>query len=186
MDLNKKEIFKEEKKLKEEIKEKYLENSYLLNLKKINDYMFHSNVMLMLIFGKKIYEIEGVNFTMYFLAKSFIYLRDLKDLFSQELKNLLEDNIKLISKNLYDLWIKNIDFYGHKICSKFLLYRETKQLFESKVILSGNDFKIYEEFFTKDIHFKANGQDNKVFCYASRLSDRDDDSFKNNKKIEKN
>ena len=72
--------------------------------------MFHSNVMLMLIFGKKIYKIEGVNFTMYFSAKSFIYLRDLKDLFSQELKDLIEDNIKLISKNLYDLWITNIDF----------------------------------------------------------------------------
>ena len=45
MDLNKEEILKKEKKIKKEIKENYLEESYM-NLKIIHDYIFKPNRML--------------------------------------------------------------------------------------------------------------------------------------------
>ena len=183
MDLNKEEILKKEKKIRKEIKENYLEESYI-NLKNIHDYIFQEK--LMLIFGKNIDKIEEINFTIYFLAKTFIYLIEMKEVFCVELKDFLKDNILLISINLYDLWTKLIAFYSHKICRHFLLYRETKDFFESHVIQSGNgnDFKIYEEFFTKDIKYKLNGQDKIAFCYASRLFDKKDDLLNNNKKEE--
>ena len=71
MDLNKEEILKKEKKIKKEIKENYLEESFM-NLKIIHDYIFKPNRML--IFGNNIHKIEEVNFTMCFLAKTFIYI----------------------------------------------------------------------------------------------------------------
>ena len=187
MDYNKEEILKKEKKIRKEILNQYLEDSYS-NLKNIHDHMFKSDDQKkeVLIFGKKINKIEEVNFTIYFLAKTFIYLNEMKEVFSDELKDFLKSNLILLSMNLYELWTKNIAFYGHKICKKFLLYKETKNLFESHAIQGGNEFEIYEDFFTKDINFKSNGQDKIALCYASRLLDKTEFDFfnDNNKQTE--
>ena len=173
MDLNKEEILKREKQIiRKEILNKYLKDPYL-NLKIIHDNMLDTNnpEIPKIIFGNKIYKIEKVNFTMYFLAKSFIYFIEMKEEFTEEFKAFFNSNLLLLSLNLFTLYTKNIAFYGQKICNRFPLYKETKEFFELKIIQHENDFKIYEEFFTKDIHFKTNGQDKIEFCYASRLLD---------------
>ena len=120
IDLNKEEILKREKIIRKEILIKYLEESYN-NLRIINEDIFNINDPRnhILVFGKKIHKIEGVNFTIYFLAKTFIYLTEMKNIFSDELKDFLKNNLLILSMNLFDLWTKNNDFYGHKICSKF-------------------------------------------------------------------
>ena len=185
IDLNKEEILRKEKIIRKEILIKYLEDSYN-NLKIINEYIFNWNEpnSINLVFGKKIYKIEGVNFSLFFLAKTFIYLKEMENIFSKELKDFLKDNLTILSVNLFDLWTKNNEFYGHKICSKFLLYKETKDFFESHIIQCENKFKIYEDFF-KDIHFKLNGQDKIAFCYSLKLLDLNEfDLINNNKKEE--
>ena len=131
-----------------------------------------------MIFGKKIIKIEDINFTIFFLAKSFMYLniglnKELNDL-------LLTIFLPLVADNIFTLWTdtKNGSFYGHKICKKFPLYSETKSFFESHVIQDPKNFDIYKEFFQTDIKVKLKGQNINVnYCYASRLINKIDNEI---------
>ena len=195
MDLNKEEILKKEKKIKKEVVVKYLENSYT-NLKYIHENFFEQKI-IRFVFGKKFYKIEEVNFSMYFLVKTFIYKKiceekfkeneESKEVASETLNedkkekednkkviDLLKNNLQLLSMNLFELWTKHNIFYGHKRCSKFLSYKFTKEFFESHAIQSGNDFTKYEDFFNKDIHILTKGQYKIENCYSSRLLDRNE------------
>ena len=182
IDLNKESILKKDKTVRKDIINRYLENNE--NLKFIHDNFFNSNESKQNtnVYGRKINKIDGVNFIAYFLAKTFIYLKEIKNV---ELKNLLQKNIlPILSKYLYDLWTKYISFYGQKICSRFALYKETKDFFEQHVVQGGNNFEIIKEFFEKDISFKVNGQDKIIYCYASRLLDKKESDVNTDKKKE--
>ena len=178
MDLNREEILKKEKHIRKEYLIKYID--YYSNLKFIHDNFFNSNI---LVYGQKINKIEEVNLSTYFLAKTFLYLKELE---RKELKDLLTKNIlPILSKYLYKIWTEHISFYGHKICSRFLLYKLTKEFFESHAIQDANNFELFKEFFEKDIPHKLNGQDRLIYCYASRLLNKNDiDSNTETKKAE--
>ena len=182
IDLNKESILKKNKTVRKEIINRYLENNE--NLKFIHDNFFNSNESKqnVIVYGRKINKIDGVNFIAYFLAKTFIYLKEIKN---EELKNLLEKNLlPILSKYLYDLWTKYISFYGQKICRGFALYKETKDFFEQHVVQGGNNFEIIKDFFEKDISYKLNGQDKIIYCYASRLLDKKESDVNTDKKKE--
>jgi hypothetical protein len=161
------------------------------NLRIIQEYFFNKLVTgsKMKVFGKQIHKVEEVNLTIYFLAKTFIYA---KELASINLKALILSVLKVLSGNLYTLYTRQNLFYRHKICNKFLLYKETKEFFESHAIQSGNDFEIYKNFFEKDIPIKLNGNDKIQYIYASRLLDKKEydninikvEDDQSNKKIE--
>ena len=177
MDLNREEILKKEKQIRKDYLIRYIDN--YSNLKFIQDTFFNSNIK---VYGKNINKIEDINFSIYFLAKTFLHHKEKEN---EELKKILIKNIlPILSKYLYFIWTKHIAFYGHKICSKFLLYKATKDFFESHLIQEENSFDKLKDFFAKDIAFKLNGQDNISSCYASRLLDRNLDSNNETKKKE--
>ena len=188
IDLNKEEVLKKEKEMKKELS-LYITNYH--NLRIIQEYFFNKLVTgsKMKVFGKQIHKVEEVNLTIYFLAKTFIYA---KELASINLKALILSFLKVLSGNLYTLYTRQNLFYRHKICNKFLLYKETKEFFESHAIQSGNDFEIYKNFFEKDIPIKLNGNDKIQYIYASRLLDKKEydninikvEDDQSNKKIE--
>ena len=162
MDLNREEILKREKNVRKDILIRYIDG--YSNLKFIHENFFNSNI---LVYGRNIKKIEGVNFSIYFLAKTFLYWKELK---REELKKMLNKNIlPILSKYIYFIWLEYNAFYGRKLCSKFPLYEITKDFFENHAILESNHFELLKEFFIKDIPYKLNGQDKIYYCYASRL-----------------
>ena len=171
-------LFKEEK-LEKDKKTRHLIEGFLesKNLNYIHNNIFNGKIKGK-VFGKSIKKIKGVNFSLYFLAKTFLYLKYLKkkDLSSFLYKNILSE----ISSNLYDLWTKKDSFYGHKICSKFLLYSETKAFFEQHVIQLGGALNLYEDFFDKDIQIKLKDQFKVNLCFASKLLDSKEDENNQN------
>jgi len=170
MDLNKDEVLRSEKNKKDkkvlnEIKDKLKCIDNYQNLKYIQENMFISNDIK--VFGKKINKIEGVNFSAFFLAKTFLYWKEIN---TDNLKKFLMDTLlPSLSGYLYSLYTQYTIFYGHKILPKFLLYKETKDFFESRIGQLSDKFNLYKDFFNKDIPVKLNGQDKIKFCYGSRL-----------------
>ena len=121
----------------------------------------------MKVFGKIINKIEGVNFSAFFLAKTFLYWKEIN---TDNLKKFLMDTfLPSLSGYLYSLYTQYTIFYGQKILHKFLLYKETKDFFESRIGQLRIEFNLYKDFFNKDIPVKLNGQDKIKFCYGSRL-----------------
>ena len=179
IDLTKEEIIDKEKKTKKELM-KYITEYPSLRYIHNNIFSCKDTKKKINIFGKKISQIEGVNFVIYFLSKTFLYLQS--DL-SPELSNLLLDYfLPKIAANIFKLWTANNSFYGHKICKRFLLYSEAKSFFEAHVIQEPDNFEIYKEFFEKDIPIKLKGQYKLTSCFASRLLDnKKEDDFVDNK-----
>ena len=135
------------------------------------------------IFGKRINQIENVNFSIYILSKTFLYLNSG---ITMELTNFLKEVfLPLLADNIFKLWTKKNEFYGHRICGKFLLYSYTKQFIETQVIQKPNDFKIYTDFFEKVIPYKLKDKNNVNYCYASKLLDKKE-TDNNNIKVEEN
>ena len=171
---------KESKIIKEELK-KYIPN--IDNLKYIYKYYFNKNAKIKLISNKKIYPIEDINFSVYFLAKSFIYLKkkEINGLFNEY---LMEKFLPLLSKNIVRLFKKKNIFYGNRICKKFTLYSITKKFFEAYIIPNPQNFKSYKEFFDSDISVALKEENNISYCYSSRLIHDFKRKINDNKPIE--
>ena len=175
IDLNKEDLLKKDKKTKEDLLRYIKEYSSLKYIHK-NIFIQKEPKKKFKIFGKKISKIEEVNFTLYFLSKSFLYL--LSSGISKELQNLfLETFLPVIIENIYRLWTKKSQFYGHKICKRFLLYSEAKSFFEAHVIQDPFNLEKYKEFFEIDIPAKIKDQFKLAKCFASRLLDKKEYNF---------
>ena len=178
IDLNKEEILDKDKNTKKELM-KYLIEYQSLRYIHNNIFSCKDVKKKINIFGKKINQIEGVNFVIYFLSKTFLYRQS--DL-SKELSNLLLNYfLPKIAANIFKLWTANNPYYGHKICKRFPLYSEAKSFFEAHVIQEPDNFEIYKEFFEKDIPIKLKGQFKLTSCFASRLLDKKEDEYADNK-----
>ena len=177
MDLNKREILENDKNTRKELQKIIAEYSSLRYIHK-NIFVNKDPRKKTKIFGKKINEIEDVNFTIYFLSKTFLYLASN---ISKELsKILLEIILPKIAEDIFRLWTKKSSYYGHKICKRFLLYSETKSFFEAHVIQEPDNFDNYVKFFENDIPHKLKGQNKSTSCFASRLLDKKEYDLENN------
>ena len=136
----------------------------------------------------KLFPNKEANYTMYFLAKSFVYLKSnfIKDI-EKQLKIIIRDRSKEkikemvlqkiindLSINLYCLYTKNNMFYETKNCG-FPLYDETKRYFESYIIQNYNARKpeknteLYKKFFEYDLMVILKNEYELEYCYSSRL-----------------
>ena len=171
IDIFKEPILEKEKKVNETLK-KYIPD--IDNLKLIHKNCFfkrNNKSKIKLFLDKKIYQIEDVNFSIYFLAKSFIYLSNKKGInINNKFKKFLTSKfLVLLSKNIFRLYTKKRNFYGNKICQKFPLYSQTKIFIETYVIPNPNKFDIYDEFFYNDLPITLKEEYNIYYCYSSRL-----------------
>ena len=177
MDLNKEEIIDKDKNTKKELQKIISEYTNLRYIHK-NIFVNKDPKKKTKIFGKKINAIEGINFTIYFLSKTFLYLNSIR---TNELKKtLLEIMLHKIAEDIFKLWTKQSLYYGHKICKRFLLYSETKSFFEAHVIQEPTNFDNYIDFFEKDIPIKLKGQNKLTSCFSSRLLDKKEYDLENN------
>ena len=177
IDLNKEEILEKEKNIKKELSNYIKEYPRLMYIHK-NIFNNKDQKKRTKIFGKKINHIEEVNFTIYFLSKTFLYL---SSGISKTLSDLLSNYfLPILAENIFRLWTKNNPFYGHKICKRFALYSETKSFFEAHVIQDPTNLNNYKEFFQKDIPSKLKNNYKLKLCFASRLLDKKDYDFENN------
>ena len=170
IDLCKPKILEKEKKVKEKLNELIPELSILRYFN--NHYFSNSSKRKMKLFlNKKVYPIEDVNFSIYFLAKSFIYFNsNIMKNDNKKLKQFLMKNfLPLLSNNIFRLYTKRNNFYGNKRCHKFPLYSYTKKYFESFLVQNPNDFEKYEFFFKTDMKINLKEEYNILYCYSSRL-----------------
>ena len=167
IDIFKEKILDKEKKINQQLRD-FIPN--IDNLKIIHKNCFgkikKSKIKLFL--DKNIYQINDVNFSIYFLAKTFIYLK--KKEINEKFKTLLLENfLPLLSKNIFRLYTKRSNFYGNKICHKFPLYSLTKKFIETYIIPNPNKFEIYDEFFFTDMPVNIKEEYDLSYCYSSRL-----------------
>ena len=169
IDLNREEVLTKDKKLKEKL---FGSMEFYSNLEYIHEKLFIFNDTKkndILVFGKTIKKIEGVNFSIYFLAKTLIYW---KEITSANLKKYLNDIIlPNLFDSLYKLYTENKILYGHKTPKNFLLYKLTKDFFESKINKLKGNFELLKQFFINDISNKLKGEDKIYHYYSSRLID---------------
>ena len=170
IDLYKKKVLEKEKKVKELLNELI---PGLSILKYFHEYIFlnDSKKRIKLFLNKKVFPIEDVNFSIYFLAKSFIYFNSsLMRSDKKKIKHYLMNNfLPLLSKNIFRLYTKRNNFYGNKRCQRFPLYNFTKQYFESYLVQNPNDFGKFELFFKTDMKINLKEEYNIFYCYSSRL-----------------
>ena len=121
------------------------------------------------------FQIEDVNFTTFFLAKCFVYLRAsfLKEKENQIKVKTLTLMIPCIIDDLYSLYTKNKKFYSTRRCG-FPIYDETKKYFESYLIpsynyMSSKNFELLKKFFENDLLVTIKDEYDLDYCYSSRL-----------------
>ena len=132
-------------------------------------------------------KIQETNYTMYFLAKCYVYLRSnmLKDK-ENSLKNsktekendkkekVMNKFIEYLGNNLYSLYTRYNMFYVSKNCG-FPLYDATKKYFESYIIQNYNQKEpkknsvFYNTFFEHDLLVIIKEEYKLEYCYSSRL-----------------
>ena len=139
----------------------------------------------------ELFRIEETNYTIYFLAKCFVYLKTnfIKDL-ENELKTkgkekekgqikerALRKLIDCLSINLYKLYTRYNIFYETKNC-EFPLYDETKRYFESNIIQNFNskepnkNSEYYKKFFENDLIVILKNEYELEYCFSSKLIKR--------------
>ena len=165
IDLLKENIIDKEPKTKEQLK-KYIPSFETLRI--IHKTMFKKKNKMKLFLSKRLYPIEDINFCIYILAKSFIYLKK-KELHKKLSDFLMNKFLPLISQNLFRLYTKRSNFYGNQICPKFPLYSFTKTYFETYIIQNPNNFASYDDFFKNDQPVNLKEEYNLSYCYSSRL-----------------
>ena len=169
IDLLKEDILEKEKRVKEKLN-KFIPQ--LKNLRYFHKHYFSSNKKnsLKLFLNKKLFPIKDVNFSIYFLAKSFIYsTSDIMKNSTTKFKNFLMDKfLPFLSNNILLLYTKRNNFYGNKRCKKFPLYTYTKNYFES-YMLQNNSFDLLRNFFSADMKVNLKAEYNINYCYSSRL-----------------
>ena len=167
IDILKEKKLKDEPRTNDEIK-KYI--PYIDNLKTIRKFFKKKNKNKLKIFlNRKLYPIEKVNLSIYFLGKSFIYLKK-KEVIDNKFKQLLKLKfLRLLYKNIFRLYTKRSNFYGSNWCQQFPLYYQTKKYFESYIIQNPDNFEGFEDFFDSDMKIILKEEYNIAFCYSSRL-----------------
>ena len=165
MDLLKENILEKDNKTKNDL-EKYISKSKLNNLKNIHINLFNQKIKQFELMQKiKLYPIEGFNFSIYFLSKSFLYLESQKT--SKKLNKLLEEKfLPLLLNNINRLYNKKKNYYEDKTCKKFPLYSKTKSFFEANQ--NPIKFEKYKKFF-KEYNTTINTDYNIKLHFASRL-----------------
>ena len=166
IDIYKEKNLDKEPKIKEIIK-KMIPN--IDNLKYIHKIYFNKKALKHKLFlDKNLYKIEEGNLSIYFLAKSFIYLKtkQINGKFNDFLK---KQYLPLLSDNIYILYTKMNAFYRNKIIAKFPLYSHTKKFIETYMILNPKNYQKYDEFFFTDISVILKEESNISYCYSSRL-----------------
>ena len=174
IDLIKEDILEKEKNTKKELL-KFINYPTLMYI--------HKNIFsksLKYIFGKKINQINNINFTLYFIAKTFLYLQ--QEISEKLSRMFLDFFLPILIENMYRLWTKQNSFYGYRTCKRFMLYTYAKEFFEEDGIRHPNDLSIYKRFFEFEIHLKLQGKDKLENCFASRLLDRKP-NYENNSQI---
>ena len=137
----------------------------------------------------ELFRIEETNYTIYFLAKCFVYLKTnfIKDLENQlktkgkEKGQIKEKAIRklidCLSINLYKLYTRYNIFYETKNC-EFPLYDETKRYFESNIIQNFNskepskNSEYYKKFFENDLIVILKNEYALEYCFSSKLIKR--------------
>ena len=170
IDIFKEEILGKEKRINEELK-KYIPDIDNLKIIQKNDFSQKKNKSnIKLFLDKNLYQIEDVNFSIYFLAKSYIYLKKKK--LNDKFKSFLKEKfLPLLSKNIFRLYTKRSNFYGNKMCQKFPLYSLTKIFIETFIIPNPNKFESYNDFFFNDMPIKIKEEYSIFYCCSSRLLD---------------
>ena len=165
MDICKEKCLNNESKIKEELK-KYLPD--IDNLEYIHKNYFNTDKLkIKLIFNNKLHQIEEVNFSIYFLTKSFLYLKNKK--YNEKFnKFFMEKFLPILSNNIVTLYNKRKNFYGNKSCHKFPLYSKTKNYIETYIIPNPK-FDNYKTFFNIDMPSFLKEEFNISYCYSSRL-----------------
>ena len=168
IDLLKEDILEKEKRVNEKLNQFIPQ---LKNLRYIHKNYFSSNKKssLKLFLNKKLFAIKDVNFSIYFLAKSFIYFNSNIMKGDKKFKPFLTDTfLPILSNNILLLYTKRNNFYGNKRCKIFPLYTYTKKFFESYIV-QNNIFDLYQNFFKKDMKVNLKAEYNICYCYSSRL-----------------
>ena len=171
MDICKEKILDKDKKTYEELKNiipidnlRYIHKNYFGKMK--------TKQKIKLILDRKVCPIEKVNFSIYFLGKGFVYLREKKFITINKGKiyNLLKESfLPLLTQNMFRLYTRKSYFYGNKNCPKFLLYYFTKTFFETFMIQNPNNFNKYVNYFEADMILNLKDEYNIKYCYSSRL-----------------
>ena len=170
MDLCKKNILLKDEYVKDKL------NDFIPEVTSMN--IFHNYYLklnkkkkiLRLFLNKKLYPIEKINFSIYFLGKTFLYFDSNIMKNKNELKNFLYQKfLPLLSKDIFRLYTKRSDYYGDKRCKNFPLYFYTKNLFESRILQNPDDFDKYERFFKSDMKVNLKEEYSIYYCYSSRL-----------------
>ena len=150
----------------------------------------------------ELFRIEETNYTIYFLAKCFVYLKTnfIKDLENQlktkgkekekgQIKErALRKLIDCLSINLYKLYTRYNIFYETKNC-EFPLYDETKRYFESNIIQNFNskepnkNSEYYKKFFENDLIVILKNEYELEYCFSSKLIKRKIKEVKENKEV---
>ena len=150
----------------------------LAKMKELNSIILSFNPKkrrLNLVDENKIYQIEDVNFSIFFLAKGFLYLRSsyMKEKENANKVKMLSFLVLCLADDVYSLYTRNKLFYSTKTTG-FPLYDETKKYFESYIVQNYN-FKgskssnLYKKFFENDLIVIIKDEYNLDFCYSSRL-----------------
>ena len=163
MDLCKEKFLEKDKKTKDDVKGFI---SYYENITFLRNYLKNNKIKLFL--GKNLYKIEHVNFSIYFLAKSFIYYKkgNLNSDFSKFLK---ESFFSCLSEDIYNLYTQKSRFYGNELCKSFPLYYFVKTFIETNIIPDKN-FGKYIDYINNEMPMELKDEYNLESCYSSRLS----------------
>ena len=163
MDICKEKFFEKDKKTKEEIK------VFIPHYEKIlfiRNYLKSNKVKLFQ--GKNLIKIEHVNFSIYFIAKSFIYYkkRNLNKNFSEL---LMQKFLPWLSDDIYNLYTQKSRFYGNELCKTFPLYYFVKSFIEANIIPDKN-FNKYFGYIDNEMPMELKDENNLESCYSSRLA----------------
>ena len=162
MDICKEKCLDKDKQTKEEVS-KFVPNE---KIKLIRNHLKNDKTKLFL--GKNLYKIEHVNFSIYFLAKSFVYYKK-GNLIKEACQFLKESFFSWISEDIYNLYTQKNRFYGNELCKTFPLYYFVKTFIEANIIPDKN-FEKYENYIKNEMAMEIKDEFNLESCYSSRLS----------------
>ena len=166
MDLLKENVLEKDEEIQLEIK-KYIPENIYINLKYIHNKFTNKSKQIKFIQNRKLYPIEGINFSIYFLAKIFKYLEN-KELANELIKLLEESFLPLLLNNIRRLYFKRKNFYGKNSCKKFPIYYKTKSLFEAN--LNPIKFEKFKNCFKENMTLALKDENDDIkSIYSSRL-----------------
>ena len=192
-DIHKQKKDKNENKKKKEGKNKEKNNiPELEKLKEFNNILdLDKNIReKYLVQRNKLYKIIKTNYTIYYLAKCFVYLRS--DMLKEEVNKIkllkekekdkesaLNELINILNDDIFALYTEYRSFFELMPCG-FPLYDETKKYFENNVLQNylnitkkesqnSKSIDLYKKFFHNDLIVILKDEYKLEYCYSSRL-----------------